>query len=234
MRGRVHKLVEVFGSLSPRWLFLLAYGTNACIRNIYNLLIGYGNAQSAFFWRSCTTDKAPVPWFSYPAIEYIQGLDLSEMTVFEFGSGYSSVYWGRWAKSLTSVEVNQEWKERIDPLLSQTARIILCSKEKYPESIDNTSDNYDIIVIDAQQRLECAKHAVSRLKAGGFIILDDANLHADAAAFLRDHGLIEIDFAGFAPINSYTKTTSLFLHPEFRPSPRNNALPVRSLCFRES
>lgn len=179
-------------------------------------------------------DGLPIPWFSYPAIEYLEGLDLSTYSVFEYGAGYSSLYWGRRAKSVTSVEDHAEWRDRMAPQLGQNASIRLVSDPKaYPLSIGDSNAQFDIILIDGAphlSRLECAKAAMPHLRPGGVVILDDADDFPDAPVFLREAGLLQVDFAGFNPINSYTKTTSFFFHRQFSPKPRGKTLPLRSIC----
>ena len=39
-------------------------------------------------------DGNPLPWYTYPAIEYLSQFDYGEKTIFEFGCGYSSLFWG--------------------------------------------------------------------------------------------------------------------------------------------
>ena len=36
-------------------------------------------------------NNEPIPWFTYPSIQYLDQLDLSEKTIFEWGSGNSSL-----------------------------------------------------------------------------------------------------------------------------------------------
>lgn len=38
-------------------------------------------------------DGNPLPWYTYPAIEYLSQFDYGEKTIFEFGCGYSSLFW---------------------------------------------------------------------------------------------------------------------------------------------
>lgn len=37
-------------------------------------------------------DGNPLPWYTYPAIEYLSQFDYGEKTIFEFGCGYSSLF----------------------------------------------------------------------------------------------------------------------------------------------
>jgi hypothetical protein len=187
--------------------------------------------RSSFSWRSVDREGAAIPWFSYPAVEYLEGLDLSGCRLFEYGSGFSTIYWGRRVQRVDAVEDDAEWRDRIQPQLSGNTTVTFArSSGEYPRAIAASGAKYDIIVIDGTVRLECAHEAVSHLAEGGFMILDDADDFTQATELLRNAGLLQVDFAGFNPINSYTKTTSFFFHRAFKPKLRGAALPMHSLC----
>ena len=54
-------------------------------------------------------DGNPIPWYTYPAIEYLSQFDYSQKEIFEFGCGYSSMFWANRAKKVTSIEDNINW-----------------------------------------------------------------------------------------------------------------------------
>lgn len=63
------------------------------------------------------------------------------------------------------------------------------------------------------------------------VILDNADWHKNTAKFLREElDLIEVDFHGFAPINAYTHTTSIFLSRKFRFQPNGGIQPHYSIA----
>ena len=73
----------------------------------------WGHGRSRHSRRPVDSNGAPLPWFTYPAIEYIQQLDLSDRVIFEWGSGNSSLFFADRVKQITSVESNREWFETI-------------------------------------------------------------------------------------------------------------------------
>lgn len=157
-----------------------------------------------------------IPWFTYPAIEYLSQLDFSGKTVFEFGSGNSSVFWSRRAARVVSVEHDRAWHARMRARLPAGHELHLVEEvAAYPRVLTDRLERFDVIVVDGIERRACCAAAVARLQRGGLVILDNADWHHHCAAVLRAADLIEVDFAGFGPINGYTWTTSLFLHREF-------------------
>lgn len=59
----------------------------------------------------------PIPWFTFPALEYIEGLPLDGLRLVEIGSGFSTLYWQRRNLSGISLESDREWTARIDKAL---------------------------------------------------------------------------------------------------------------------
>lgn len=82
-------------------------------------------------WKSIKTGMCidvsnnPIPWYTYPAIEYLSQLDLSKQCIFEYGAGNSSRFWGSRAKELISVEHNRAWFELVNKNKLNNQQIIL-------------------------------------------------------------------------------------------------------------
>lgn len=168
-------------------------------------------------------DGNPIPWYTYPAIEYISQFDYSAKKVFEYGTGYSSMYWAKRAQKVVSIEDKPEWFAKFQQEFSAPNwQMRYCDeKQGYEDTIFADGEKYDVIVIDGKRRAECAACAVKALAAGGMIILDDSDRintsleYAGAVKNLRDANLLQVDFYGFCPMNNYTKTTSIFFSRDF-------------------
>ncbi|MGO9060489.1 MAG: SAM-dependent methyltransferase, partial [Candidatus Binataceae bacterium] len=166
----------------------------------------------------------PVPWITYPAIDFLSQFDFSEALVFEWGSGFSTIWWAERCKHISAVESNQQWIRYIKSLLPDSVSLIETSLnvDAEVEALhENDVAEYDIIIIDNHGtfRWRCAEAAVSKLAEGGMIVLDNSDQCLKACEVLRAHGLTQIDFTGFAPSNGYAQTTSIF----FRGSPKFKA-----------
>ena len=179
--------------------------------NLKILAFGYGQFKTMLEWAAVDASGNPIPWFTYPAIEYLRQLDLSDARVFEYGSGNSSIYWATRCRQLVTVEDDAEWAEAMRPRLPGSVNYLVRSGEDYPRAILETDDRYDIIVVDGSRRKSCARFALERLSDTGFIIVDNSDWMPNTTALLRESGLIQVDMSGFGPINGYTLTTSFFL-----------------------
>lgn len=168
-------------------------------------------------------DGNPIPWYTYPAIEFLSQFDYSDKQIFEFGCGYSSLFWAKRAKKVTSIEDNLNWfdkwkKEFDEPNLDIRWRD---EGEIYEQAALEDEIKYDVIIVDGKRRFQCADSAVKVLNEGGMIILDDSDRintsqeYVKAVEILKKANLLQVDFYGFCPMNNYTKTTSVFFSRDF-------------------
>ena len=209
--------------LVPKYLF-------PSLSNYRILSFEYGHLKTVKNWSCVDKNNNPIPWYTYPAIEYINQLDFTEKEIFEFGSGNSTIFWALNAKKVISVEDNREWFDKIEKQLPKNAEYLYINqKDDYINAIKQYSSEFDGIIIDGSHRYECALNAVEKLRRGGMIILDNSDWYEKTAAFLRDADLIEVDMTGFGPINGYTWTTSFFFHREFNFKPLYNRQPVHGI-----
>jgi len=189
--------------------------------NISILKNGFNQYKSIKLEKPIFIDNQAIPWYTYPAIEYLMQFDYSDKKVLEFGSGNSSIFWSKRCKNLTSIEHNKDWyntvKEKIN---SNNSKLILTDENNYV-NICNKSDKFDIIIIDGIKRRECAEHVKNCIQTDtGIIILDNSDRYPKTSKFLRENlNLFEIDFFGFGPINNYTWCTSIFIskNSKFKP-----------------
>jgi hypothetical protein len=163
-----------------------------------------------------------IPWYTYPAIEYLSQFDYRNKKIFEYGCANSSVFWAQRAASVVSIENDAVWFEKWKTeLKADHLTIKLREKEAYEKAVFESGEKYDVIIVDGIRRLECAKAAAICLKDEGMIILDDSDRAKHSAEYrqivglLKERGLLQIDFYGFCPMNVYPKTTSVFLTRNF-------------------
>lgn len=161
-------------------------------------------------------DGSVLPWYTYAAISWIDQLDLSGATVFEFGAGNSSFYWAACARRVVSVESNPDWYEHVKADLKENQKVLLKTDSRgYAEAILAEGEQYQVVIVDGLYRYDCAVAGSTCLRRDGMIVLDNSDWHPKTCAFLRNQGLSQIDFMGPGPINAYAWCTSVFLPPGF-------------------
>ena len=191
---------------------ILPHAFMASLTNYQVLSRDYGHYRSAKRWQSIDKDEQPIPWYTYPMIEFLKQLDFSQKTVFEYGSGNSTLFWAKRSKRVVAIEDDPTWYAQIKPHLPVNVEYILVdNKSDYIKAIHQFKEQFDVIVVDGSHRFECTKSAREKLSAAGMVILDNADWFVQTTAFLRNSNLLEIDMAGFNPINGYATTTSVFM-----------------------
>jgi hypothetical protein len=207
---------------------------------------GYFRSVAAGEYRDETNNY--IPWFTYSAIEALKNWDLSDKRVFEYGSGYSTLFWASRAKEVISVEHNPQWHQKIARLVPANAKVMLAPIDeakngyhpsaetsaelaRYTETITDVGGRFQILVIDgyarSRVRYKCARAALPHLDDNGLVILDNSDWLPATAMFLRQSGLIEVDLSGPVPGNKNHQTTSFFFTRQFdfKPAELRQPLP---------
>jgi hypothetical protein len=166
------------------------------------------------------------PWFTYGAIAFLSQFDYSNKTVFEWGSGASSLYWARRALQVVSVEHDAEWIARVRPRLSANVRLLHeTDPGSYCRAIEQAGRQFDVISVDGRFRRDCVRIAVRCLAPGGLIVFDNSEEFIATCQKVRSNGLIQIDFSGFGPVRDSPWTTSIFLRGELALRPIGDRQP---------
>jgi hypothetical protein len=200
---------RTLGRLAHRFL----PGVTRVLLNARTLGFDHGQRLS----RAVNAAGEPIPWYTYPAIEYLSQLDARDLSVFEFGTGSSSLFWAARARRVYAVENDPAWHARIAAQRPPNLQLFLReAKDGYVACLAEQQERFDLIVIDGRWRRACARLAPQHLREGGLLVLDNSDWHPLTAADLRAAGFLQIDFSGFGPLNAYAWTTSLFLRADTR------------------
>ncbi len=97
-----------------------------------------------------------------------------------------------------------------NPLIDYKFREL--ESNKYVEEITNYTNEFDIVVLDGRERVQCCKNSLLALKKGGVIIWDNSDRHEydEGYKYLLANNFKRIDFQGLGPINSRAWCTSVF------------------------
>ena len=145
--------------------------------------------------------KAPLdlelPWFSYAAIEFLTEFLQPAMTVFEYGTGGSTVFFAKRVRTVVSTEDNIVWLQKVKEHLGRAALTNVALQHRQFDSknladFDNSgylnsipAEKFDVIVVDGTEefigqqgaplvRPICFHHAENFIRAGGIIVVDDS------------------------------------------------------------
>lgn len=157
--------------------------------------------------------KQIVPWFNYAVINLLLERVNPKWKVFEYGSGYSTLYWQYAVKNVHSVESDLDWFNLIRKLSINPDKILYKDNPvDFIDSITTFSTLYDLIVIDGIEREKCVENSLNNLKSDGVIIFDNTHrtIYNDALEIIRSKGFKELRLTAVTPMTIKEETTSIF------------------------
>ncbi len=157
----------------------------------------------------------PIPWVTYSFIDFIKDRLRPEHAVFEFGSGNSTIFYAQRTGIVVSVEHDKEWFDKITSSKPENAEMIFCELERdgdYCRMPVKLGEEFDIIIVDGRDRVNCCIQAVEALSPNGVVVLDDSERpdYRDGINYLLDKGFKQISFSGISPGLFYYKSTTIF------------------------
>ena len=169
--------------------------------------------------KSIDSDGEPVPWICYPAVDLVKERVPQGIKVFEYGSGYGTLWWATRAARVVAVEHDKEWFDYITPMFPKNVRAIHRELEyggKYAQTVAELRTKFSIIIIDGRDRNNCAYSSVKALTHDGVIILDnsDRKAYTPGREYLHSQGFKELRLTGNGPSINGIIQTSFFYKPE--------------------
>jgi len=157
---------------------------------------------------------SPIPWATYPSIDFlISRLDKNQ-SVFEYGAGASTLFFARHTGRVTAVEHDEKFAEYLRPRLQKNVNLLghEALSDAYVMAIRECGEAPDIVSVDGRNRVRCIQAAEPYLSARGVLILDDAEReeYREGICFLKERGYRSVEFWGLAPGMVERKCTSIF------------------------
>ncbi len=184
-------------------------------------LIQTGYLKSSMSWEPIDNENNPIPWMNYSVVDFISKRLNKRLNVFEYGSGYSTMYLAKLVNSVTSVEHDKEWYTNINQRINQISNVTLFYAtlgSGYIQGIKNLSSKnqrYEIVLVDGRERVACAIFALDYLTSDGILILDDSdrNTYANVFSVYSKNGYKELSIGGLKPNGLGISHTTIFYKP---------------------
>jgi hypothetical protein len=155
----------------------------------------------------------PIPWLTYPLVDFLIPRLTNELSLLEYGAGNSTLFFSKYLKKITSIEHNYEWIQILKNKIPSNCEIITSADERNEYiSHKEIKGDYDIILIDGLFRNDCAINAPKYLNSSGIIIFDDSNRidYLKGFTFLKENNYKKLDFWGLSPGSIRNNCTSIF------------------------
>jgi predicted O-methyltransferase YrrM len=139
------------------------------------------------------------PWLTKSANSILQSLLKSTDVGLEFGSGRSTVWFAKRLSLLTSVENDELWYNKVNNLLQNNnlanVKYILCPEDSEQKGQDSNyhkiADDFpdkslDFVLVDGIYRDLCAYAVLDKVRAGGILVIDNANWYLPSESISPD------------------------------------------------
>lgn len=175
----------------------------------------HGWLQSVREQRSVDYTGRPVPWITYPCLEFLERRINKRMAVFEYGSGNSTLWWSERVGKVVSREHDFVWYQEMKkhaPSNVELCHVPLENEGEYSREILKYPSQFEIVIVDGRDRVNCLKNAPVALRDDGVIVLDNSERkeYEEGIKLLSEKGYRKLDFCGLGPINAYSWCTSIF------------------------
>lgn len=156
----------------------------------------------------------PIPMLTYPFLKFLEKRINREMTVFEYGSGNSTLWWAKRVNRVVACEHDKGWFEKMSRDVPAHAEVkyVPLEREDYANFVKQYRNEFDVVVIDGRDRIKCAINSVPALKEGGVIIWDDTerDFYREGFRQLSELGYKQLEFEGLRPTRADYSITSIF------------------------
>ena len=160
-------------------------------------------------------DGRPIPWMNYPVIDLLRERLTKDLHLFEFGSGFSTTFYAQLVGHVTSIEYDPDWYEQVSQDAPGNVELKLIAQDvdgDYCRAIGATGRQYDVVIVDGRDRVNCLKQSVNSLNDHGIIVLDDSEreIYREGIDFVHDQGFRSLSFDGQKPTLNGIYQASVF------------------------
>jgi hypothetical protein len=139
----------------------------------------------------------PIPWYPYSAIDFLEERLNKTIRVFEYGGGYSTIWYAQRVNEVVCVEHSKEWVDEISLSVPSNGEMTHDTGQAYIQKPYSYSD-FDLVIIDGIKRKDCIIPAIENLSDTGVIIIDDFDRYEHGEYnHLTKKGFNYIPFYGF-------------------------------------
>ncbi len=141
---------------------------------------------------------------NYPVINILKERLNKNLSLFEFGSGYSTLFYEKLVRDVTSVEYDRDWFDLIKEKTSENVSLLHREKDIdgiYCRAIGEFDKKFDVVIVDGSDRVNCVKQGIERLSEIGVIILDDSSRerYSEAIDYAKNKGFRVLNIEGLKP-----------------------------------
>ena len=115
LAGKLQKLL-------PLRLYILLRNLAAALLTPILFSKRTGHFRSSLQARSVDRNGNPIPWYTYPAVDFLGGKDFTGKRVLEFGAGHSTLWWMTRAAEVVGIEGSEAWVRILQNKITEQSR----------------------------------------------------------------------------------------------------------------
>ena len=216
----IHRAFRPVRTVLPRWLADPVRGVATALLTPIRFSWRTGHFRSSLRRAAVSKSGDPLPWYTYPCIDFLAHRPWDGASVLEFGAGQSTLWWARRARRVVALEGDPGWAARLRRRISGNVELHLvamdgpraCVESVERALADGSGGPFDVVVIDGLWRAEMIGIAARVVSPHGIIVCDDAEGYGFHEGFLgRD--FLRVDFFGHAPGVILPHCTSICFRP---------------------
>ncbi|VUD52254.1 hypothetical protein TDB9533_01593 [Thalassocella blandensis] len=160
-----------------------------------------------------------IPWLNFGFVNFLNDRLQKDLTLFEFGSGFSTHYYAARVLQVTSVEHEKCWYDHVNKDMPANVTLLYRALDKngdYCQSIHHVKQSYDLVMVDGRDRVNCLKQSVNALTPRGVVLLDDSqrDKYQEGITFMQQQGFRILHFEGMKPKGTGMSRTTVFYRKE--------------------
>lgn len=206
--------------IMPKFLFRWVRLVGSAVLTPFLFSYRTGHFKSALLGRAVDKCGRPIPWYTYPSVEFLETRNFKEKSVMEWGAGQSTFWWASRAKRVTAFESDLSWHTMIEK--QKLPNVVI---HKVPEDLQGAESLivgklFDMIIVDGLDRAKATNISIAHLSEDGAILVDNSEQYWSPREeypildMLQDKGFQRVDFFGNAPGVIQLHCTSLFFRSQ--------------------
>src|SRR3990167_5296833 len=190
-----HKIFFPIKTYLPAWLSRPIRNLFTAVLTPYWFSIQSGHFRNSFKALAVSKEGKPLPWYTYPCIDFLSTCSFQGKIILEFGGGQSTYWWALRARQVVTIESDKAW---------------------YSEIKSKAFENVSVFLVNETPASQYLKKISELLNEAGFskfdIIICDNSGHFDFKRGLKNKDLKRVDFFGHVPGVMLPDCTSIFFH----------------------
>ena len=139
--------------------------------------------------------RSPIPHMSGSEISYLLSFLNNQVRMLEIGTGNSTPFFAKFVNSLVGIEHNKEWISEVEKMVAKHASwadtefihvapnwpqdhpFNPAQPGQFADYVNRIKElpheNFDIVLVDGRDRVNCTKAAIHSLRKGGILFIHD-------------------------------------------------------------